>query len=104
MKAHVWSLGIPIYECIAGYKCRGCGAVCVTCDYPIEVSSLDGQGPDGTIPEDCDEAAPLVASGKFGWDQEELPPWYEEDVGRWAWPDAVAQSSEPSPAPTEAAR
>ncbi len=81
---HVWSNPVHIYELFAAFKCKQCGAVCfspnespTTEDFKEQLSPL---------PATCEETKPLVESGQFGWDQEELPPWDENEVGKWSWP------------------
>lgn len=86
MTPHVWSNPVCVYELFAGFKCRSCGAVCFSPNELPTVEDLGDQLQDGPIPIDCAATKPLVEAGKFGWNQEEMPPWDEEDVGKWSWP------------------
>jgi hypothetical protein len=96
MKPHVWSEPIIIYDGFCGYKCRDCGAVCFS-DYGHDPTpeELAQQTVDGPIPEDCDVAKPLVLAGKFGWDQQEMPPWRDEDVDKWSWSSSISGTGSP---------
>jgi hypothetical protein len=87
MTPHLWSRAVPIYEAFAAHKCRQCGAVCFSGNDPPESDDLAAQAVDGPMPEDCEATKPMVAAGKFAWDQKELPPWDENEVGKWSWPD-----------------
>ena len=84
MSKHVWSHPVCIYESACGFRCRGCGAHCFGDHDGPTLDDLAAQLPD-PVPEDCNVARIMVEAGKLGWNQKELPPWREEDVGVFTW-------------------
>jgi len=84
MKTHEWSDPVCIYESFCGFRCKHCDAVCFALWEGPTADDLRQQG-EGVMPEDCDETKRLVAEGKFSWDQDDMPPWEEDDVGKWTW-------------------
>jgi hypothetical protein len=83
VKQHFWSDPVWIYDGFAGHKCKDCGAVLFAASGDLDKErGLQGEG---LMPEDCEETKRLVETGRFVWDQNDLPPWSDEDVGKWSW-------------------
>jgi hypothetical protein len=90
MTPHEWSHPVCIYESCCGFRCKNCDAVCFAFHEGPTADDLKQQG-DGVMPADCPATRPLVAQGKFLWDQSDMPPWDDEDVGKWSWPSSDAR-------------
>lgn len=78
MRVHEWSKPVPFYEGVDLYKCRFCGAVVMSIDYPgPTVADLDKQ----KVPIDCDESVFVVIHEAY--DGGELDPWDEDEEFQW---------------------
>jgi hypothetical protein len=83
-KPHEWSHGVAIYEGIAGFVCKGCGARIMAGAEGPSLADIET----AHLPEDCDEAIPVVIHEDYvSFDPEDC--WNEDDTHRApAWPDS----------------
>jgi hypothetical protein len=79
MKPHKWSHPITVYEILAMWKCRGCGAILLHTDVPDNACVTECR-----LPIDCDEAVLAVIHESYvgGWTY----PWADEKEGDFEWP------------------
>ena len=75
---HLWSQGVPIYDSIDGFVCKGCGARVTGEPSGVNWEDLDMH----RLPIDCDEAKLVVIHEEYGpiWNPSDA--WSEEDSAK----------------------